>query len=354
MIKFKSDDPATEILDLIRVNNPLISADSRILIQSIAVNATGKNTNIVLLGDGQHGFSGKINVSYDRADIGRIFNQFGAVSHKPTLRIFGTVGSTITLVSILDQLNAKLGTKFTMSGDYQDLADQNITIPAKDGYVDITVSGKYTAGGFPTSLRVKPGSSLTFQINNSGLKVSNTAVNRSVNPLIKSNGMLNTTQFAIAPATPKKFAGFDLRNIDFTSVFNAVNNGLEFSWYPASPSETVISSLTAATITAIGAILTANGLPIPTIRPLLPGRTNYFTSRGGTYANSVGVPMYSSNTYVFDQLRSINFKPTASLPNDPLVNPFYSHVFIMPKVGYGIADTNDLITGANYYLHFNL
>lgn len=357
MIKFKSNDPAAEIIALIMANNPNVKADSKIAISNIATQAVGKNTSATIIGDGGQGFMGKINVSYDRADLGKIFNQFVEVNKTPTVRIFGNPGSTITLVSILDQLNAKLGTKFTMSGNYPDLADQSIVIPTKGAYVDITVVGKYTAGGFPTSLRVKPGSSLALKISNNGYSITSTVVNKILYPLVKSTGLLNSAQISMSNIAVKRHALFDLKLLDFSLVFlNYLNM---FTWSQLATSSDVVwynTYLSTAVFNAINGKLAENGLPALVNNPPLSTDSNYFQQSGNSYyANSVMVAWANNNaTYLTNRIGALNVKTTASIATDPMVNTAFTHVLILSKAKYGMVDTAGVTAGDNYYLHFNL
>ena len=356
MIRLKSTDPKSEVYDLVKANNPLLTNNNTMYVRKIVDNPTGKNTTLSFILDGEQKLIGISTISYDRVDIGKIFNNFVGVSKTPSIVIFGTAGSTISLSSILDQLNAKLGTAFIMTGDYADLKEQTITIPDKSGSIDIDVLAQSTANSFPSSLRVKPGTSMKIRISNSGKRISDIAVVRGMNPLLKADNNLNTSTFTMAKTTVKKFAPFDIRMVDFSMILGDATNIFDLVYVTYGTNTSVAYSiynayLNTATFTAINAKLTELGLPILVKRPMLPGDS---PSKFTTVPNAIAIPTASvSAATKAARCISLYVKTTASLATNPLIDTSFTHVLILSKAAYAMVDSTDVMTG-DYYLHFNL
>lgn len=339
MIKLKDVSPANEIIALLKANNPMlnnVSGDS-LIIKSCKVAASGtKNTVMEIIGNGNAGLVGTIAFNYDRLDLTRVFNQFVAVTKKPRVRVFGNPGSTATIYSLISQINAALGTQFVVTGSYPDLADGTFTFPIKAGFVDVVISGKYSADGVPpTSIRIKPGTTLTLTLANSGYKLADVTVVRSVNPLRRSDNNLNWT---LAEANPvegiKQHPAIGIRFLDFSDIFAkpAAEIMVYYSYSGSGNTYTYMYDFTQTAFDTINARLVNAGFAAMT--------TKRFTIPGDAYTPTLEAAKLRIGV------------ASSTLAAVPAVNSTYFNrvlkvlaANIAPKAGVAVAD---------YYLHFNL
>lgn len=337
MLKLKTD-PVSEVVDLLKVRNPLMAglASDSIFIKSCKVAASGsKNTTMEIIGNGNAGLVGTIAFSYDRLDLTRVFNQFVAVTKKPRVRVFGNPGSTTTVYNLIAQINAALGTTFTVSGSYPDLADQSFTYPAKDGVVDIVISGKYSAdGSLPTSIRIKPGTTLTLTMMNNGYKLMDIAVVRSLTPYVRSNRNLNWT----LPENNSidgvnQHPALAARFLDFSDVFiKPASELIIYKTYTgAGVTYTYYYDLTQTAFDMINARLSAAGLAI-------------LSSKGVTVAGDQYTP-------TLEVAKSRLGIATSTLTTNPSVNgSIFNRVLKIPAANM---TAKAGVISADYYLHFN-
>lgn len=149
-------------------------------------------------------------VEYNRLRLSRIFNEFNTVTKTPVLQSFAVGGSSVKLSDMLDQMNLAFGTKLLISGTYPDIADITVTAPAKDGYLDITVTATIN------SLRIAPSTTFKFRMVNRGSKLQDKVVNRKIYPLLTIGGTVNVP--GITVGLNERLSALDVRNIDFTSA----------------------------------------------------------------------------------------------------------------------------------------
>lgn len=350
MLKFKSANPMEEILDLIRMNNPLLAKvpAAAITPKTITPITGNKNTRITLFGDGNFGLIGQVELEYDRVDIGKIFNQFVDVNKTPTIRIFGNPGSTTTIVNLLSQVNAALGTSFIMGSVLPDLVDQTITYPNKAAFIDVTITAP--AGGL--SARVLPGSTLKVRFSNNGFKISSAVVTRKAASFLNADGTLRNTILTYNPATLRSLPMFKLKLLDFTSILNKLPTEIFTSVLIGWNTRSCYNRwLTTTAFNSINAQLVANGIPPMVTNAKLP--TDYSGDTSGSFADGVWINTPTNNPTLIAQRQSeLSFLPT-STSTSPLVNKMFSHYMVLPIARYG-QTTNAAMQTHDYYLHFNM
>ena len=182
---------------------------------------SGKNTKVTIYGNSTTGIEGTIDLKIDRIDLNKQFNKFGAVTKKPAILVFGTAGAATTLAANLDQVNARLGTDFSLTGAHPDLNPASFTFPSKDAAVDVPLVGYQNASAErPFSLRTKPGSTLNVQFINKGSKISDKLVGRAPKPFVRADQNLNWTVVDNMPLSAVKIhPALVMRTLDFSSVF---------------------------------------------------------------------------------------------------------------------------------------
>ena len=265
-----------------------------------------------------------------------MFNQFGVVTKKPTVRVFGNPGTTTTVYNMISQINAALDTAFTVVGNYPDLADATFTFPAKAGFVDIVISGKYSVDGIPpTSIRIKPGTTLTLTVANTGYKLADVLTTRSVRPLIRTDRNLNwSLPEANSVDGLMMHPAFAARFIDFSDIF--AKSAAEIITYVTQSgggtNYTYSYDLTVATYDAINARLTASGLST------LASRRVYIA--GDQYTPTIEQAKTRLGTY------------TSTLATVAAVNrSLYNRVMKIPAANIVVKAG---VVNADYYLHYNV
>ena len=339
MIKLKDSNPANEIVALLKANNPLLGGvnGDALIIKSCKPAVTGtKSTTMEIIGNGNAGLVGTIAFNYDRLDLTRVFNQFGVVTKKPTVRVFGNPGTTTTVYNMISQINAALGTAFTVVGNYPDLADATFTFPAKAGFVDIVISGKYSADGIPpTSIRIKPGTTLTLTVANTGYKLADVLTTRSVRPLIRTDRNLNwSLPEANSVDGLKMHPALAARFIDFSDIFakSAAEIITYVSYSGGGNNYTYSYDLTVATYDAINARLTASGLSTLTSRRVYIAGDKY--------------------TPTIEQAKTRLGTDTSTLATVAAVNrSLYNRVMKIPAANIVVKAG---VVNADYYLHYNV
>lgn len=218
--------PVKFLVDQLKAKNPNLTSMSEAAfipykIAELTNDPSGKNTKVTIYGNSTLGIEGAMDIKIDRIDLNKQFNQFGAVTKKPSVLVFGTAGAATTLAANLDQINAKLGTEFSLTGSHPDLNPVSFNYPAKGAIVDVAVTGYQNAAPErPFSLRAKPGSVLNLSFVNKGSKVADVLTTRVARPLVRADNNLNWTIVDAMPlSAPKIHPGLVLRNLDFSSVF---------------------------------------------------------------------------------------------------------------------------------------
>ena len=178
-----------------------------------------RNTELLLVGNPAKGMMGSVKLNIDRLDPAAIFNRYGAVNKKHTVRLSAMAGASMKLSDILAHINNLLGTNLTLSGNYPDFANTSFVAPEKNQKVTVTIGAVDSAtGDFPVSLRIAPGKPFTLDVLNAGAEIATTAVNRSLYPFSSSAGNLIWTLEKQTIASPKVSTNLLLFNLDFTPI----------------------------------------------------------------------------------------------------------------------------------------
>lgn len=170
---------------------------------------------------------GNIVVSYERADLAKLFNNFADDSKIPEISLSLNPGTSYKLSQFIDVLNATLGTTLAVKGSsgYYDIVDANFTAPAKGATVNVSVvtDAIPTDGAFVTMpLRVSNASTGQVKIANRGVTIDKAAVARSLNPFVRADGNLNAGTEPISVANPTASILLRLYNMDFSELFGTV------------------------------------------------------------------------------------------------------------------------------------
>lgn len=289
---FKKQIPKLANANYTDYNPALIKQDpnnpSRVLLV-----ITSKNPAVV---------KGSIVVSYERADLAKLFNKFANASKIPIISLSLNPGTSYKLSEFIDVLNATLGTALKLKGSsgYYDIVDATFTAPAKGGTVNVSVATDAipSDGAFNAMpLRVSNARAGQVKIANRGVTVGKLATVRSINPFVRDDGNLNAGTEPISVANPTASILLRLYNMDFSELFGTValfnsrfrtvpNN----NYYPA--------QLTPEAVKLINEKFALEGIPlIPENRP-----ANYIDIVPG--ANSVTWPIRSMElTATQDQYR---------------------------------------------------
>lgn len=268
-----------EIYTHLKVQNPMLESLPADTLRpyKLVANASGKNTTLFLVAKQSAGISGTMSVSYDRIDPATFFTKFGAVNKIPNIYHFEAQGTAVAHSALLPKINNVLGVNLTMSGDYQDLVDGTVTMPAKDASTLVSVgTNNTTAANFP--LRLIGGKSVQFNLVNRGKKVSDRMTIRTANPYVKADR--DTLQWDIYP---KKLSAVQvsqdllLRNLDFTDLFGTermLADSLEYH-STAGEANVVFYAFKPAVLAEINARLTSVG-----IAPIVAGKNVMFPWSG--------------------------------------------------------------------------
>ena len=242
---------------------------------------------------------------------------------------------------MITQINAALGTNFVVAGNYPDLADATFTFPAKADFVDIIISGKYSADGVPpTSIRIKPGTTLTLTLANSGYKLTDVVVARTIHPLKKADANLNWALTEVNPVDGiKQHPALILRNVDFSDLFakpaaeimifvTEISLGYDGSRYQYQ----YYYDFTQTMFDAINTRLTQAGLSTLS--------TKRFQIAG------------DQNRPTLEQAKSRLSTVSSTLGANPAVNGTYFNRVVKIPVANITAKAG--VLAADYYLHFNM
>lgn len=299
MTPFKSSDPVVDLIEIIKQANPgfILTDPNALIFRSALPNATGKNTKAVLVGNGDFGVIGTMELTYDRYDLAKCFTKFGDTNHQPVLHVNGAPGQASNVFSVIDQVNNLLGVNFITSGKYAELTNSAFTYPIKGGVVTINIVGAYSAdGNLPTAVRIKPGTVLALSLKNLGQKIGNALVNRVPYPFNNAGKLMWNNTAINTVVNTKKAACLALRNVDFTSEFGAgadatilLTNCTRNSQYSV-----YYGTLKPAVVAAINTKLAALGLGQITVP-----KTFYATIYGSWWSNwpSAVAPTAASECY---------------------------------------------------------
>lgn len=214
---FKKQTPKLANANYTDYNPALIKQDpnnpSRVLLV-----ITSKNPAVV---------KGSIVVSYERADLVKLFNKFADDSKIPIISLSLNPGTSYKLSEFIDVLNATLGTALTVKGSsgYYDIVDATFTAPAKGGTINVSVATDAipSDGAFAAMpLRVSNASTGQVKIANRGVTVDKLATVRSINPFVRADGNLNAGTEPISVANPTASVLLRLYNMDFSELFGTV------------------------------------------------------------------------------------------------------------------------------------
>ena len=325
---FTAQDPMEDLLNLARAKNPALTHPAAAFsVSNITASASGRNTIVTLKANIEYGIKGQLTVMLDRTRLEELYNKFPSGNRKPLFKMFGLPGATITLSSIIDQVNQMLGTSFLISGAVQDLVDTQFVMPNKDASITITVKAS------PKSVRLVPDTTLEIEIVGSGTVLTGALVNRSLNPIVNASGQIPYGGIAVNPASAKMHPGMKLKFMDFSSLMA----GKSWSSITSDTLNTAAGKrdewLNVQFRDAVNAKLNAAGIP--------PMITN---SLGQTPNTATGGSWYWDN-YMF--------KRTANFVGNPLVNSDdFEFFLIMPKAT--LKQTESATAYAtDYYLHYN-
>ena len=215
-------DPIDELRAIINKDFPDI--DTSVFDVSLVKVSTGTgNTELLLVGDAAKGIAGSLKVNINRLDPKTLFNKFGQIQKNHTLRLTAMAGATVKLYDIIAHLNNLLGTKLTVSGNYPDVADQSIIVPAKGQKITINIGSVQSANGdIPVSLRIAPGKTFAIDVLNQGSGIVTSMVNRNMNPFVSTVGDLVWSLEKMPVASAVASTNLLLRSLDFTSIFGTL------------------------------------------------------------------------------------------------------------------------------------
>lgn len=326
---FTAADPLEDLMTLARAKNPqLTHPTAAFTVTNVATSSSGRNTTITLRANVEYGIKGTFSVMLDRTRLEELYNKFPSGNKKPIYKMFGGAGSTISFSTIIDQINALLGTKLTITGDLQDLVDTQFVLPSKDASVTVTVKAS------PKSVRLVPDTTLDIEIHSSGAIITNTLVNRSLNPIIGTNGLISYAGISVNPAAPKRHPGYAMKYLDFSAIMagrginEVVNQVYQYPNY--------ILTMNASLFSAINTKLSANGLSPLAVNSL------------GVWDAWAQSPI-DKNRY----WNNIMFCRTADYASDPLVNSSEFAYFLRLRRSELQQSESSTSYASDYYMHYN-
>lgn len=294
MRAINQNDPWAEVLQLLCSQLGITQLATTALKPYKIAAGTARNTKLSLVAAEGSGLGGHIQIEYSRLELSKLLNKYAGVNKVPRLNLFGNPGAQATLISVLDQLNARFDLHLTMVGEFPDLAAQSFTMPAKGAYVDVTlmpISGNSVP---PFSLRLASSNPGVVRIYNSGAKISDATVLRSVNPLQRANGNLNWVLDNRLATSVAPSPELQLYNLDFSDIFGLGAPGgvlCDRTYKPIGSTTAFIFSETV--LAACNAKLASVGLPLlkntqPQVKSVASlANWNLYTAVGTT-ANLIG------------------------------------------------------------------
>lgn len=261
----QEDDPIEMVIAEILGQHPELEAlpPGSFSVSKIKPSLGDRNTEAIIVGTAASGIKGKMSIFYDRADLGRVFNQYGDTVVNPEIFINADVGATVSVNDILPQINAALKLKLLTSGNWLDVQAFTFTAAAKGGKTSIALTGKAGAadGTPPVSARVLPGKQLKIDVVNRGSHINKKLLNRSINPFVKADGFLNWGGETILASNPVRSLLLALHNVDFSDIFNQMPLD-QILTYAAYTNGAYIWKFNRTIVTAIKDRCVSLGLPI--------------------------------------------------------------------------------------------
>lgn len=229
-VPLNKQDPWAEIVEMLVAANPRL--DPKTVRPYKLTAGTSRNTKLFLVGSSSVGVAGKLTIEYDRFDPADVFSRFGDLTKDRAIRLYGLPGKVMKLSEILQQVNEVLGVKLSMTSDFRDIIDRDITLPAKNAAVVVDIMPYVSATGeLPINLRIMPSTKLSLSVINGGESLK--LVNKGLNPFVKANGNLNWA-FGERPLTDmSKSRDIALYNLDFSEMFGS--RGLINGCYKPTP-----------------------------------------------------------------------------------------------------------------------
>lgn len=326
---FTAQDPMEDLLNLARAKNPALTQPiAAFSVVSIASSSTGRNTTITLRANIEYGIKGQFTVSLDRTRLEELYNKFPSGTKKPLFKLFGMPGATVTLSSIIDQLNVLLGTKFQITGAVQDLVDTQFAMPSKDATISVSIKAS------PKSVRLVPDTTLEIEIVSSGAVLTGALVNRSLNPIVNASGQVPYGGIMVNPASPKVHPAMRLKFMDFSAAMagRGVNEVINQAYnYP-----NYVLTMNSVLFSAINTKLLANDLP--------PLGVNSLGVWDAWQGDLIDKAKYWNN-YMFCR--------TADYANDPLVNSADFTYFLRLRRSELKQSETATSYATDYYMHYN-
>lgn len=261
----QEDDPIEMVINEILGQHPELGAlpPGSFSVSKIKPAVGDRNTEAIIIGTSATGIKGKMSIFYDRADLGRVFNQYGDVTVNPEIFINADVGASVAVNDVIQQINAALKLKMLATGNWLDVQPFTFTAAAKGGKTTIALTGKAGSadGSPPVSARVLPGKQLKIDVVNRGSHINKKMLSRSINPFVKSTGHLNWNGESILVSNPIRSLSLALYNTDFSDIFNTMPLD-QILTYVAYTNGAYIWRFNRTIVTAIKDRCVALGLPI--------------------------------------------------------------------------------------------
>ena len=221
MIKLTAADPRSDLLQIIRQQNPQfpVTTPDNLLVYNVAAGTT-KNTKVSFYLKAAAGAAGKGAIEYDRIDIGKLLNIYGGTTKIPPVYMFGTPGTSMQLSTLTAELQAAFNINFNNSG-YPDISDQTFTYPAKGAYVEVNLWPLSTSLRFNVANAGYRNTYAVARITNRGTLITSKAAQRNVNPFLRADGSLKwTLDLSSTPANcADRFTDVLLGLCDFSDIF---------------------------------------------------------------------------------------------------------------------------------------
>jgi hypothetical protein len=336
MLKLNSADPRTELLQILRQQNPKFpdTTIDNLLIVSVGAGTT-KNSKLKFYLKAAAGASGMAEVEYDRHNLGSYQNKFGSAYKTPVVNMFGTAGDVTNTGTVMQQLKDALGIAFDTTA-HPDLQSTGFTVPAKGAMVDVAILPASSSLRFVTGVAGNTNTNLNIKLCNKGSNIGNKLTVRKINPFLRSNGTLNwTLDTTSTPANAwDRYTDVLLAMIDFSDLFKGHPSGSglfssvglkQFKFLPAVMAK-VNAKLAAVGITKQYSQSDAYHLTWVLLSGVQYYPDSFWTyAEGAFYTNTTTYRLYSTSG------AAIRTKPTR-------IAPGFSHVL---KVMYpGKADTS--------------
>lgn len=337
-------NPWAEISEMLVAANPGLDLNAVRPYRILA--STGKNTELFLVGSAAAGVAGKLSIKYDRLNPAAVFSKFGDLTKHRPLRIYGLPGTVVKVSDIIRQINDLLGIQLAMTGDYRDIVDGNLTLPAKNVVITLDILPFVSAtGDLPINLRILPATKLSLNVSNGGAVLKDLV--RGVNPFVTSTGNINWALMDRPISDLSQSRDVALYNLDFTDIFGTrgLINGCYQSDIIALPGyyqwgykfrDPVVDQMNAK-LSSVG------------LAPLIKGRVHFVYTYGAGNIDIVGDHQYGqgrtwayTNSYMVNNAAgSVGIRATP-----PDINKKFSRVFKVfpPTWPVGTSYNDDLVS----------